>query len=111
MCKHVAAVFYGIGTRLDAQPELLFTLRKVDAKDLIARAGEVLPQTNKRVGAARILDDSMLAEVFGIEMAEPLPEPRSRGKSVTPKGKQPPTGKKKTARRGTSASVPKKHAQ
>lgn len=67
MCKHVAAVFYGIGARLDAQPELLFTLRKVDAKDLIARAGEALPQTNKRVGAARILDDSKLAEVFGID--------------------------------------------
>src|SRR5882724_10960482 len=30
MCKHVAAVFYGIGARLDAQPELLFRLRKVD---------------------------------------------------------------------------------
>ena len=30
MCKHVAAVLYGIGARLDHQPELLFALRKVD---------------------------------------------------------------------------------
>ncbi|PKN04802.1 MAG: hypothetical protein CVU74_05075, partial [Deltaproteobacteria bacterium HGW-Deltaproteobacteria-9] len=30
MCKHVAAVLYGVGARLDAQPELLFTLRQVD---------------------------------------------------------------------------------
>jgi uncharacterized Zn finger protein len=27
MCKHVAAVLYGVGARLDRQPELLFTLR------------------------------------------------------------------------------------
>ena len=39
MCKHVAAVLYGIGARLDHQPELLFTLRKVDQQDLIATAG------------------------------------------------------------------------
>ena len=30
MCKHVAAVLYGIGARMDHQPELLFALRKVD---------------------------------------------------------------------------------
>ncbi len=38
MCKHVAAVFYGIGARLDERPELLFRLRQVDESDLIARA-------------------------------------------------------------------------
>src|SRR5688500_10220527 len=40
MCKHVAAALYGIGARLDHQPELLFVLRKVDHLDLIARAGD-----------------------------------------------------------------------
>ncbi len=30
MCKHVAAVLYGVGARLDAQPELLFRLRAVE---------------------------------------------------------------------------------
>ena len=30
MCKHVAAVLYGVGARLDASPELLFTLRGLD---------------------------------------------------------------------------------
>jgi uncharacterized Zn finger protein len=29
MCKHVAAVLYGAGARLDEKPELLFTLRGV----------------------------------------------------------------------------------
>jgi len=45
MCKHIAATLYGIGARLDAEPHLLFGLRKVDAKELIAqRRGEALPQ-------------------------------------------------------------------
>ena len=35
MCKHVAAVIYGIGARLDQQPELLFLLRGVDHAELI----------------------------------------------------------------------------
>src|SRR5207344_3222644 len=38
MCKHVAAVLYGVGSRLDERPELLFTLRGVDEKDLVAGA-------------------------------------------------------------------------
>ena len=54
MCKHVAAVFYGIGARLDDQPELLFRLRKVDEKNLIAKAGAGLPlsKTGPATGAA-----------------------------------------------------------
>ena len=39
MCKHVAAVLYGVGARLDNQPELLFGLRSVDAGALVAQAG------------------------------------------------------------------------
>ena len=47
MCKHVAAVLYGIGARLDQQPELLFKLHKVDEKELIAKAGQGLPLGRK----------------------------------------------------------------
>ena len=42
MCKHVAAVLYGVGARLDASPELLFILRGVDHAELVAKAGEGL---------------------------------------------------------------------
>src|SRR5262249_13826290 len=42
MCKHVAAVLYGVGARLDERPELLFKLSKVEEKDLIAKAGSGL---------------------------------------------------------------------
>ncbi len=73
MCKHVAAVLYGIGARLDAAPELLFTLRKVDAADLIAHAGAALPLVDDRPGAARRLDRSKIANVFGIELADAPP--------------------------------------
>ena len=38
LCKHLAAVMYCIGARLDAVPELLFTLRDVDHLDLIGQA-------------------------------------------------------------------------
>lgn len=79
MCKHVAAVLYGVGARLDQQPELLFTLRKVDAQDLVARAGAGLPLAKKAPAAGKMLDQSKLAEVFGIEMAEALvPDARAR---------------------------------
>jgi protein-export SecD/SecF family membrane protein len=36
MCKHIAAVMYGIGARLDSRPELLFALRGVDHQELIS---------------------------------------------------------------------------
>ncbi len=69
MCKHVAAAFYGVGKRLDQEPHLLFTLRAVDVKDLIteqALDNSTDPQT---ASSMQILDDSMLSDVFGIEMA------------------------------------------
>lgn len=69
MCKHIAAVLYGVGARLDQQPELLFGLRQVDAKDLISQAGAGLPQP-KGPAADRVLDAALLADVFGIEMDE-----------------------------------------
>ena len=42
MCKHVAAVLYGVGARLDEKPQLLFALRGVDENELLANAGQEL---------------------------------------------------------------------
>ena len=69
MCKHVAAVLYGIGSRLDDRPDLLFRLRKVDEKDLIAKASRGLPLARTQPGAARVLRAEGLSEIFGLEMA------------------------------------------
>ena len=69
MCKHVAAVLYGVGARLDQQPELLFTLRRVDAQELVAQVSSGLPLGRKGAGKAKVLDDASLADVFGLDMA------------------------------------------
>jgi uncharacterized Zn finger protein len=76
MCKHVAAVLYGIGARLDEKPDLLFVLRKVDQQDLIARASAGLPHGRKRPLAKSMLDADDLGAMFGIEIAE-MPKPAS----------------------------------
>jgi len=65
MCKHVAAVLYGVGHRLDSQPELLFTLRGVDPQELIATDLDLPDHTE--IGAKTLADDQ-LGDVFGIEL-------------------------------------------
>jgi uncharacterized Zn finger protein len=67
MCKHVAAVLYGVGARLDRQPELLFTLRGVDEKELIASAGHGGSLITS-APSARVLVSDGLGELFGIEL-------------------------------------------
>jgi uncharacterized Zn finger protein len=107
MCKHVAAALYGIGARLDEKPELLFVLRGVDAKDLLVAAGENAALPRKAPGAGKILDESDIADVFGIEMAAapvatapmkektpPLPKPAPRSCVI---GKRMSSAKKQTA--------------
>lgn len=84
MCKHVAAVLYGVGARLDHQPELIFNLRRVNAKDLVARAGAGLAKAKKAPAADKLLDDSALADVFGIEMAEVAPPAKTSARPTTP---------------------------
>ena len=69
MCKHVAAVLYGIGARLDQQPDLLFRLHNVDEKELIAGAGRALPQAKRAPAAGKILGDEDLSALFGLDIA------------------------------------------
>lgn len=82
MCKHVAAVLYGIGARLDTSPELLFTLRGVDQGDLIATdAAAITASGTKRSSRRRTLAADSLDDVFGVELdggeatAAPAPTP------------------------------------
>lgn len=102
MCKHVAAVLYGIGVRLDNQPDLLFSLRQVDAKDLVTQAGAGLPKNKKAPASTKVLDASLLADVFGIEMAEASP-PVVRGKLPAAKEKLPAAKKTPSIKRPTIA--------
>ena len=70
MCKHVAAALYGVGARLDEKPELLFVLRGVDENELLAIAGQDVALSKAAPAAAKTLDDSDVAALFGLEMAE-----------------------------------------
>jgi uncharacterized Zn finger protein len=66
MCKHVAATLYGVGNRLDHQPELLFKLRQVDHMELIAQAAS--PVAMQGAAKKKTIASSDLAAVFGIEL-------------------------------------------
>jgi len=68
MCKHVAAVLYGIGARLDEQPELLFRLRAVDEQDLVARIDTALPLTKQGPAVDKMLETDDLSALFGLDM-------------------------------------------
>jgi len=106
MCKHVAAVLYGIGARLDQQPELLFALRAINKDDLVASAGTHLSKAPKLPAGSRVLVVDDLSEMFGIDMASadaPLPAmpttssvaaPTERRRRATPK-KPASTGKRR----------------
>ena len=95
MCKHVAAALYGIGARLDERPELLFRLRHVDEKDLIARAGRGIPLTRKGPAAQKVLDGSDLSGIFGLEMARGAEtETRTAGTKAKPRRAKALAGKK-----------------
>ena len=74
MCKHVAAVMYGVGSRLDAQPALLFILRKVEHAELVASAVDL--KATRSGSRRKTIDDSQLSDVFGIEIADTTPPVR-----------------------------------
>ncbi|MBG6073527.1 MULTISPECIES: SWIM zinc finger family protein [unclassified Polaromonas] len=107
MCKHVAAVLYGIATRLDQQPEMLFSLRRVDTKDLVQQAEGGLRPSAKRMAPGKVLDDALLGNVFGIEMAEPaLPAKPAMLKAAAKKSAKV-TAKSVTKQGKSTASTPK----
>ena len=97
MCKHVAAVMYGVGARLDTSPTAL-RLRKVDHLELIEEAGRA-----ERTGAAgetrsKTLEATELADVFGIDIAEPSEKKPTR--------KEKPLRKRPSERPPMDAVVP-----
>jgi uncharacterized Zn finger protein/DNA-binding transcriptional regulator YiaG len=102
MCKHVAAVLYGVGSRLDSRPELLFLLRDVDAEELIA-AEMALPDATAGATGDTLAADQ-LGAIFGIDLdtatdAHPTPPtpakkrpqkpPRASQCVAVPKTRQP----------------------
>ena len=113
MCKHVAAVLYGIGARLDQQPELLFRLYDLDEKELIAGAGKALPLAKKAPAATKVLGGEDLSAMFGLDMAQgtgagaalsdatPAQQKPAKTRAVKP-ARAVPGGKGKVRARGSA---------
>lgn len=86
LCKHAAAVLYGVGARLDTSPELLFKLRGVDHNALI----EMTPAIAVKEGAHRRVTGD-LGALFGIEidagtsLEKPLEKPLNTSRKTTAK--------------------------
>ncbi|WP_414476310.1 SWIM zinc finger family protein [Microvirga sp. M2] len=108
MCKHVAAVLYGVGARLDEAPELLFRLRAVDETDLIADLDPALSLSRQPLDVGKVLETDDLSALFGLDLAETGGAISSHGaipavaESVTragPKRTSPPVVGRKTASR------------
>jgi uncharacterized Zn finger protein len=97
LCKHLAAVLYGIGARLDRAPELLFVLRGVDAAELVAAAGAAASRVASGESA---LPRERLGEIFGIEL-EPAGGEARPGAPVAASG-----GRRRRRRRGRRARRP-----
>ena len=97
MCKHVAAVLYGVGARLDEQPELLFRLRKVDEKDLIAKADGGARLAKRGPSKGKVLSNANLAELFGLPMAV-ADASDAADATAAAKNKRLPGDKRKNAR-------------
>ena len=86
MCKHVAATFYGVGARLDHDPDLLFTLRGVDRSELVS-TGADLSITEAAARSERVLADADVAALFGLEF-EVTPPAAAAAKDTTPTTKR-----------------------
>ncbi|MCU7906150.1 MAG: helix-turn-helix domain-containing protein [Candidatus Thiodiazotropha sp. (ex Epidulcina cf. delphinae)] len=102
MCKHIAAVLYGVGARLDHQPELLFLLRNVDHEALISSELDI--QTATAGKGKRRLVGADLSDVFGVDMEEPVKPSRKKGVA----GRKAVTGKKAVKKKVAKKKAVKK---
>ena len=69
MCKHVAAVLYGIGARLDENPSLFFELRGIEMGRFIDVAiANRVERMLKNAGrtSSRTMDEGDIRGLFGI---------------------------------------------
>jgi uncharacterized Zn finger protein len=106
MCKHVAAVMYGIGHRLDAKPELLFALRGVEAEELVTSAGAAVGGATTAPDTSLDMADGDMAALFGLEMAVPeSPAPVSSGEAARAKSPKKAKGKVKDPKKTVKAKT------
>jgi len=111
MCKHVSAVLYGVGARLDAEPDVLFALRGVDRSELIG-SGSELPMTSAPIASGRVVADDDIAALFGIEIdSTPSAIPVKDAKAKSPAGKAAKEKLAASTARGAKAGAAKTPAK
>lgn len=76
LCKHIAAVLYGVGARFDKKPETFFTLRSVRMEQLVAKS---VGSVKKAAPSAARKGSASIEEIFGIELDQ-TPVRRTRGR-------------------------------
>ncbi len=103
MCKHVAAVLYGVGVHLETNPDLFFTLRSVDPSELLSGTAQETLQGAQGTDAA--LAGESLSALFGIDLGgeelevekapqkKAKPKPSAKTKAPKAKSKKPAPGK------------------
>ncbi len=108
LCKHLAAVLYGVGVRLDDAPELLFKLRGVDHHELIQTDAAELTRGS---GTRRRLAPAALGDVFGVDLDDDAPAaPTPRRPRPAPVKSTKKTAKKKTVAKRTAKKTATKAA-
>jgi len=113
MCKHVAAALYGVGARLDRQPELLFSLRDVDQQQLIQQAS-IMPEAAAETAPAntdKLLGNTDLAALFGLDIDQPAAPPEKQVTTSTRTGRQSSSGRRMAKSKTKNRRDPKGAAQ
>lgn len=113
LCKHLAAVLYGIGARLDTDPTLFFKLRGIDENELI-NADVVDALTD---GVTSEIDDAAISDIFGVDfdtsdtlaVADPAPvDAASAPRKSKPRATKPKQGKATPSRPAAKAKATEK---
>lgn len=105
MCKHVAAVLYGVGNRLDDNPQLLFTLRGVDAEELISAE---LSLPGETTGGGKVIAEDQLEDIFGIDLEAGQPKTHRITKPQASGKKSAKISSKKKKGASTASSTQKR---
>lgn len=69
MCKHIAAVLYGVGSKLDEDPILFFKLRAIDFEELLKKSIEDKMQSmlkNSDKKSERVIANEEIFGLFGV---------------------------------------------
>jgi uncharacterized Zn finger protein len=107
LCKHVAATLYGVGVRLDEDPEMLFRLRQVAHAELLASAtARLAGDTEPRRTSRRAIADDRLSAVFGIDLeAGPAARATPTSPAAGAVNRRRPSARQRRASRASNASA------